>query len=222
MTTANYTVEDSGNGTTITLNCTKDADIWESIPEDHGGHIPHFDSARKGVLIVGKMPEYSRKRILIQFENVPDEYVRRHIEWAKMYLYYSYAHKASWQKKVEAPSIGRHLQVHQLLKNWDEIEVTSKYRSNESGWNEPFVALDDSDAALAWLDRVTVYPQRPPGYVEFDVTEAVRNWCTGQENHGVLLWATNEDVNGRELRFCGSRYDEEPDMEPKLIVQCRN
>lgn len=213
---------DHGDGHTFWLKCTQDADIWESIPDDHGGHISHND---RNFLIVGKMPEYSRKRILIQFEDIPEEYANRKIKWAKMYLYYWKYHKASWQEYEQAPMIPRDLQVHQLLKSWNESETTSVNRSNDSKWNEPFVALDGSDAAAAPLSSVTVHPQRPRGYIEFDVTEAVSNWCTGQPNCGLLIWATNEDSNGVEIRFRGRirRYDDEgiyEDELPSLIVQC--
>ena len=211
---------DNGDGKAFWLKCTQDADIWETIPEDHGGHISHKDRGPHGFVIVGKMPEYSRKRILTQFEDIPEAYRGWHVKWAKMYLYYWYSHKASWQSQQEAPSIPRDLQVHQMLKSWNEDDVTSKVRLQDSEWNEPFVALDDGDAASTPINCVTVHPQRPPGHVEFDVTDAVRNWCDGQPNYGLLIWATNEDDDGKEIRFWGRRYEKDEDRQPLLIVQC--
>ena len=42
---------------------------------------------------------------------------------------------------------------------------------------------------------------RPPGFVEFDITVAMRNWQSGDSNYGVLLMATNEEALGRDIRF---------------------
>ena len=42
---------------------------------------------------------------------------------------------------------------------------------------------------------------RPSGYIEFDITEAMRNWQYGDPNYGVLLRATNENDIGRDVRF---------------------
>ena len=50
---------------------------------------------------------------------------------------------------------------------------------------------------------------RPAGFMpEFDVTQAVRNWRAGEPNHGVIMWATNENVPGRDLRFASRSADE--------------
>ena len=45
------------------------------------------------------------------------------------------------------------------------------------------------------------YHLRPVGFVEFDITEAVRNWQSGDPNYGLLLLATNENTLGRGIRF---------------------
>ena len=42
---------------------------------------------------------------------------------------------------------------------------------------------------------------RPSGFMEFDITRAMRNWKAGDPNYGLLLLATNEDTVGRDIRF---------------------
>ena len=42
---------------------------------------------------------------------------------------------------------------------------------------------------------------RPSDFMEFDITEAMRNWQNGDPNYGVLLRATNENDLGRDVRF---------------------
>ena len=47
---------------------------------------------------------------------------------------------------------------------------------------------------------------RPAGFLEFDITEAMRNWQSGDPNYGVLLLATNENTLGRGIRFFSNAY----------------
>ena len=37
--------------------------------------------------------------------------------------------------------------------------------------------------------------------MEFDITQAVTNWLSGQPNYGVVISATNEQIKGREARL---------------------
>ena len=53
--------------------------------------------------------------------------------------------------------------------------------------------------------------------MEFDITKAARNWLAGQENNGVLIVATNEDVVGREVRFYSR---ERSTNKPRMVVIC--
>ena len=120
----------------------------------------------------------------------------------------------------------------QVEKKWLESQATSTYRlrNPDKKWNQPWLALDGTDANPQGLlcEPVTVYTSRqahgkkcfvdgqrllnsfytfclwysrPSGFMEFDITEAMRNWQYGQPNYGVLLLATNEDALGRDIRF---------------------
>ena len=160
-------------------------------------------------LIVGKHPEYPNKRSLIQFED-PIIESGQEIDWAKMYLYFWYGHKASWHTVYYTKYIPRTLQVHQVKKDWVEEEATSVLRRTGVAWSKQYLALDGIDADPRPLDAVTIYTDRPEGYVEFDVTGAVRNWVNGEPNHGLVVWATNETEEGRDLRFYGRKGKEQP------------
>ena len=63
-------------------------------------------------LIVGKHPGFPLKRSLVEFQNPPSSCT--HIRWAKMYVYFVYAHKPSWMTVAQVPYISRPLQVHQV------------------------------------------------------------------------------------------------------------
>ncbi|CAI8044472.1 hypothetical protein GBAR_LOCUS24667, partial [Geodia barretti] len=135
------------------------------------------------------------------FEDLPSTCT--HVNWAKMYVYFAYAHKASFMSVTEVPYISRPLQVHQVRQSWSESQATSTIRASGQKWNQPWLALDGSDADPNGLlcDPVTIYTSRPAGFIEFDITEALRNWQSGDPNYGVLLLATNEKALGRDIRF---------------------
>jgi hypothetical protein len=152
-------------------------------------------------LLLATHPQYPLKRSLLQFQDL--SWNCTHIKWAKMYVYFAYAHKASFDSVTQTPYISRPLQVHQVKQEWSETQATSLYRLTGQKWNKQWLALDGSDADPNGLlcEPVTVYTSRPSGFMEFDITEAMRNWQNGDPNYGVLLRATNENDLGRDVRF---------------------
>ena len=193
---AGYTSWDSGAGIVYTLPVAQDV-LLESGSSNYN-YLSY--------LIVGLHPQYPKKRFLVQFENLPSQCSR--VEWAKMYVFYVYAHKASWHSVQKTPFISRTLQLHQVKKHWSETQATSTYRTLGTPWSKPYLALDGTDASPHALDSVTVFTSRPRGFIEFDVTEAVRNWQDGDSNYGILVWATNEGDPGRDLRFYSRSYSD--------------
>ena len=104
----------------------------------------------------------------------------------------------------QVPYIPRILQVHQVMKPWNEAQATSAYRETNVKWSSPYLhfGVDDThDASFHALDSVLIHTYRPSGWVEFDITTATNLWKAGQPNYGVVVWATNEDTPGRDLRF---------------------
>ena len=180
------------------LNVTKD--VWLESPTNRNDY---------DFVIVGLHPGYPKKRALFQFEDLTDpKSDSNRIRWAKMYVYFTYAHKASFQTVQVAPYISRELQIHQIKKQWSETEATQYNRLNDTPWGAQYVGLDDIDACARPLDTVRLNTGRPASFMEFDVTQAVRNWRAGEPNHGVIIWATNENVPGRDLRFASRTADE--------------
>ena len=161
----------------------------------------HYD-----FLIVSSHVGYPKKRTLVKFDDIPSSCTTIH--WAKMYLYFWYSHKASFNTISEAPYIPRPLQVHQVKEPWKESQATREYRLSGVSWSKPYLGLDESDAMEHPVDIVTIFTGRPSGYIEFDITEAARNWKAGEPNYGVVLLAVNEDVYGRDTRFYSHRHSE--------------
>ncbi|CAI8028441.1 hypothetical protein GBAR_LOCUS16220 [Geodia barretti] len=94
---------DTGAGNTYNLQVTQD--VWlERGSRNYNNHQ---------YLIVGTHPHYPLKRSLLQFEDLPSTCI--HVHWAKMYVHFAYAHKASFMSVTQVPYISRPLQVHQVL-----------------------------------------------------------------------------------------------------------
>ena len=160
-------------------------------------------------LIVARHPYYPNKRSLIQFENLPRRCSTAQIRSAKMYLYYVYSHKPSWHSVTTTPFIPRYLEARLVKKFWREAQATSLYRYRGSRWSSQWLSLDGRDAeASPQRGMVTIFPTRPRGFVELDITDAVKSWRTGTPNYGLLIRATNELARGRDIRFASNRYSD--------------
>ena len=92
--------------------------------------------------------------------------------------------------------------------NW--VDWSQEYRAglNWVDWSQEFLDLTGNDAGPDVIDITTIYTKRPPGFVAFDVTDAVKNWRGGNPNYGVLLRATNENTEGRDIRFYSNRHSD--------------
>ena len=168
-------------------------------------------------LIVGHLPQFRKKRSLIRFEDIPSNCT--YVNYAMMYLYYEYSHKASWQSVTQTPFIIRIIQAHRVLKSWSETQATSIRRNSTEFWHQPYLGLDDTDASSCPTGHTIIYTRRAPGFVEVEVTSAVREWMAGKPNYGLLIWATNEDQLGRGTRF-NSKYHSDSSRHPYIQLNC--
>ena len=156
-------------------------------------------------LIVAKHPGWPNKRSLVQFEDLPSTCNASQIHSAKMYLYYQYAHKASWYSVREVPFIPRYLKTYLVKKPWIESQTTSSWRLSGIPWSSAWLGLDGSDAeATPQRGTVTISSDTRKGFVEFDVTNAVKRWSVGVPNNGLVIRATNELDRGRDIRFASN------------------
>ena len=189
------------------MNATDDVFVYN-------GHNQNFYD----FLIVGNHPGYPLKRTLVKFEDILN--ACKSIQWAKMYLYFWYSHKASGSSDEDVPYIPRPLQVNQIIKYWNENTATRDNSQHGVQWNTSYLGLDGSDAIASALDVVTVYTGRPAGHMEFDITQAAKNWLSGQPNYGVVISATNEQVQGREARFYSRERGNDWCVHPIMSVLC--
>ena len=201
---------DTGAGKVLKLSVTQDVTL------ERGSQ--NFNSLK--YLIVSKHPGYPNKRSLVQFENLPSSCPSSNVISAKMYLYYEYSHKASFSSIKSVPFILRYLRVYLVKKPWAESQATSTMRKRRIRWSSPWLALDGRDAeATPQRGIVTIFPYRPQGFVEFDVTNAVKAWSRGVPNNGLVIRAVNEFSPGRDTRFASNANT--PSKHAFVLVRCK-
>ena len=171
-------------------------------------------------LVVGLHLGYPKKRSLLRFEDVPSGCIS--INEAIMYIYYVYSHKASFQTVDQAPFITRTIRAHRVLKSWKETEATSTRRDMKNNWQARWLELNDTDATACPTGQTTVYVKRPSGFVQIEVTSAVKAWKSGSPNYGVVIWATNENVAGRGTRFASNAHSDPSATHAHIILSCNN
>ena len=86
-------------------------------------------------------------------------------------------------------------------------------------WSTPDLATDGTDASAYVQDCVPLHTGKPSGYMEFDVTIAVKNWFAGDPNYGLLVWDVTENLDGRDIRFY-SRESSDTNKRPFVNVFC--
>ena len=191
-------------------------EVEEDVTLERG--ITNFNGLK--YLIAGFHPGYPKKRSLLRFENIPS--VCKSVSHATMYIYYVYSHKASFYTDAQAPFITRTIQAHRVLKSWKEIQATSTKRDSYNYWHTPWLGLNNIDATSSYTGKTTIYPNSQRGrFVDIDVTSAAQAWKSGSPNYGVVIWATNEHVAGRDTRFA-SNADPNSSRHAYIILNCNN
>ena len=104
---------DTGDGQLCRLSVTQVSSLLLSVCfslylfQDVWLETSYVNYNSQPYLLVAKHLSYAMKRSLLQFQDLPRDCT--HIKWAKMYIYYIYAHKPSWMTVAEAPFISRPL-----------------------------------------------------------------------------------------------------------------
>ena len=196
-----------GAGTTYILKTVQD--VWIENP--------HSNNYGRPWLIVSKATGFPKKRSLIQFEDMPSSC--QTVNHAMMYLYYDSSGKARWHNNDQAPFITRTIQAHRVLQSWEQTQATTTKRTSTALWNKPYLGLDNVDALSCLTGHTTIYAIRPQSFVEIEVTSTAKDWKAGYPNYGVVIWATNEDQQGRDTRFASSS-DSDPSKHPYIVLNC--
>lgn len=103
-----------------------------------------------------------------------------------------------------------------VKKSWKESQANSYYRYRGARWSSRYLNVNGRDADPCPQGQVTMYAGRPSGWIEFDVSWAVKMWRSGVRNYGLLVKALNENEPGRDRRFYG-KYSK---TRPFVRVMC--
>jgi len=89
---------------------------------------------------------------------------------------------------------------------WNEGQVTTTIAETGAPWpvnaSNPDFLHNPAVVQQSTETVHTVCEGDRPHWSSWDVTAMAQEWAAGSlGNNGVILWATNEEVNGRDLRF---------------------
>jgi len=184
-------------------------------PGSTGNDVWIEDASNKNsynFLSVGKQSGYNKKRMLIEFPDLSSIPAGSTVTKATMSLNYYKQNCGS-----DTP-LSRTLSVHRLLKDFAESQATRDLRLTNTTWNVSYVGLNNIDARNI-SDNMTFVASTPYGrWVSFDITAAVNAWLAdSSSNKGVVIYATNENTNGCDMRFYSSEISN-PSLRPKLEI----
>ena len=61
---------------------------------------------------------------------------------------------------------------------------------------------------------------RSEGFIEFDIANIVESWDQGSPNHGLVVRATNENVDGTVIKFYSDHDSGVPAQNAYIDVTC--
>ncbi len=169
-------------------------------------------------LMVGKKSGQVKKRTIIKFDlqysSIPSNAT---VLKAQMQLYYFNATVAGGSAWVD-----RWVQAHELLKPWHELQADSSERLEDIPWLAPRAKIGPGNNPITvdangQFESTLLFQQgEHPTWKSWDLTNLTQKWVnTPSSNNGVILWATNEDVNSYDLRFYSS---ENETKQPELMI----
>ena len=152
VTTASFTqayqIYNHGNGIVHRLNVVQDVTL------ELRRNLNYFKE-----LLAARLTYWPLKRSLVQFENLKSSCPAHKIRFAKMYLYFTAAHKASFLSAYQQPYLINTFQVHRVLKPWDERQATIAYRKRGLRWQSVLLNIGKDAEAQHNADAFLVNHQ---------------------------------------------------------------
>ena len=81
--------------------------------------------------------------------------------------------------------------------------------------------MNNIDATSYSTGQTTIYPSSPRGFVKIDITSAASTWKSCLPTYGVVIWATNENIAGRDTRFA-SNADSDSAQHAYILLICNS
>ncbi len=172
-----------------------------------------FNHGASTSLIIGKTAGVSKKRTLLQF-NLATVPTNATVLNARLQLSAYAGNGSTW--------VDRWVQVHQMLVEWDEGIATKDLRLfEETGipWSTPYAGINGTDANAQYESTLLFQETTATGWKSWDLSALTQKWVNGSAtNYGVILWATSEGTDGKDLRFRSSEYTIFQNLWPKLEI----
>eukprot|EP00043_Microstomoeca_roanoka_P017398 m.181334 g.181334 ORF g.181334 m.181334 type:complete len:517 (+) comp16627_c5_seq2:112-1662(+) len=164
-------------------------------------------------VIIGKHTGYAIKRGLIDVSHDSMSKAlhscQHGIASAHLSLYFMYAHRASGSSE---PWVDRDIVVQGLRQTFTQCGSSCK-------WPETFVKDP------AYTDGITTEPVHIPSgttaqWFKWDITEIAQSWSDNAADiRGLVLYALNEETNGRDLRFASEEQTDRT-LFPYIALSC--
>jgi len=109
------------------------------------------------------------------------------------------------------------IQLHSVLRNWEEFGVTWHLYRMDSAWTDPGCGLNDEDASIECV--FSIADSLSNGWKTFPIpTSLAQQWvdAPGDTNNGLLIWSPETGtIKDRSFRS-GDMFT--PSLRPKLII----
>ncbi|MFQ5858404.1 MAG: protein kinase [Anaerolineae bacterium] len=105
--------------------------------------------------------------------------------------------------------------LHRLLRDWDPATATYG-----APWTSPGLQAGVDHEAEPFFTLKLDELLSSEGWLDLDVASAVRDWLTGQTNHGVMLRMTDDSFGMAHLWVYTAEYPD-PDLRPRLTIVYR-
>lgn len=186
---------------TATVNPYMDSYSWQSVPNANNGGSDNFE-----ITSYDKPPNNMRGWMALNLSKLPQDII---LVSVKLRL-------RIWHKTTNDPAggigdpTGRIYGVYRLLGPWTEFNVTW---TNQPNYTEEHYSTAAVPAGQGSWNGTALY-------MEWDVTEIVRDWMSGTPNYGVLVRDTRENATTLYSTqfFQDSNKDPNESYYPQLIV----
>lgn len=159
---------------TLTLYPTMDSYSWQSVPDSNNGRSDNFQITSANV-----NPKNMRGWIAFDVRAIPPDawFIRAQLRlriWSK---------SENDPSKGFGDSTGRIYGVYRITQPWQELNVTWTNQPNYTEGHHAIAAVPAGQSGF----------YGPLLYMNWDLTDIVRDWRSGASNYGVLVRDTQEN-----------------------------
>lgn len=182
----------------ITIYAAIDSYSWESVPDANNGGSDNF-----AITSFASNPKNMRGWIAFNIQEIP----------SNVWIVNAKLHLRIWHKTTASEggdTTGRIYGTYRLTQPWEEFSVNW---ANQPNYTEEHRATSPVPPGQGGWDG-------PVLYMDWDITDIVRDWLSGKANYGVMIRDAQEDapVQYTTQFFQNSNKTPDSSYHPQLIV----